>query len=376
MKSAPASSLALLALLAMAGPLLGQQRSTAVLAGYGSALYEATADDEYVNNFSASVSPVILYTMGTDFLFETELEFSVEGEATQTTLEYAQLDYLGFDNVQIIAGKFLLPFGVFGERLHPSWINKLPTMPVLFGHAHGGVAEGSLLPIMADAGLMVRIAKPFGGDWALNFSGYVTQGPTLADAAAEGDDHAHQDLRQASVVGDGAPGAGGDALAPPVAFGVAFGDNNKNKMLGGRLGLVKGGSFEIYASGFQAMYDPGNFLDFKGGALSVEYRRGGFELRGEGVLLQQEFEHDGGYETLDRSGFYLQASRRAGSWEPVVRWGYLSDPTVDGTAVEEGHQEVALGLDYWLASSLPVKLAWEFHEGRPDQFAIQWAFGF
>ncbi len=126
----------------LAAPLVGQNQSGFVIAGYGSTTYEGVTQGVYRNDFSASVSPVLLYSKGTDILFEAELEFGLTGDATSTTLEYAQIDYLGFENVQFIAGKFLLPFGVFGERIHPTWINKLPTMPIVFGHAHGGVAGG------------------------------------------------------------------------------------------------------------------------------------------------------------------------------------------------------------------------------------------
>ena len=34
-------------------------------------------------------------------------------------LEYAQADIFATDNLQIVVGKFLLPFGDFPEDLHP-----------------------------------------------------------------------------------------------------------------------------------------------------------------------------------------------------------------------------------------------------------------
>ncbi|HSM06501.1 MAG TPA: hypothetical protein VK858_17900 [Longimicrobiales bacterium] len=352
-----------------------------VVAGYGTASFEAVITDESTSDFIASLSPVLLYSAGTDFLFEAELEFGLNGTATTTTLEYAQLDYLGLDRFQFIFGKFLLPFGVFGERLHPSWINKLPTAPPLFGHAHGGVAEDALLPILSDAGLMVRFNQPLSGSWHLDVSGYVTQGPQMgSDVDDHADDAAHARLGNpgilpvARAVGDHAAAA--DVPAPPVAFGTAFGDNNQNKMLGARVGVVKGPSFEVYVSGFHAMYDAEDFLDFVGTALSVEWRRGGFEVRGEGVLTWQEFVGETDFETLDQSGFYLQTSRRFDKWEPVARWSFLGDGTVDGATVSDSHSEVAIGLDYWFRPTVPLKVAWEIHEDRDDRVIVQWAFGF
>ena len=351
--------------LAAAQPTDAQNRSIFLVGGYGTTTYEAAATKAFPNDFRASVSPVILYTMGRDVIFETELEFGLSGAATTTTLEYAQIDYLGFEKVQIIAGKFLVPFGIFGERLHPTWINKLPSAPVLFGHAHGGVAESGLLPIMSDAGLMVRWAQPVGSTAMLDFSGYVTQGPRLAPA--QEDDHAGDEHD---------PTEPDDDHAPPVAFGTSFTDNNTNKMVGARLGIVKGSSFEAYVSGFHSMYDEDNFLDYTGGALSVEWRRAGFELRGEAVVTSQEFVVDATFQELERSGYYAQISRRFGSIEPVVRWGDLADGTVGDETANEGHHEIALGLDYWLRPTIPVKAAWEFHQGRDDRIYLQWAYGF
>lgn len=358
-------SLAALLVALSASPILAQNRSIFVVGGYGSTRYEAAASADYPNDFTASVSPVLLFTMGQDILFETELEFGLSGAATTTTLEYAQIDYLGFDKVQIISGKFLLPFGIFGERLHPTWINKLPTAPVLFGHAHGGVADTGLLPIMSDAGVMLRWAQPMGSSFMLDFSAYVTQGPRLAPAEEDG-----------HVGDEHDPTAPDDDHAPPVAFGTSFSDNNKNKMIGARLGVVKGPTFEAYISGFHAMYDEGNFLDYMGGALSIEWRRGPIEVRGEAVVTAQEFEVDGVFEDLERSGYYAQVSRRFGAWEPVVRWGDLRDGTVAGQITIEGHHEVALGLNYWLRPTVPVKVAWEYHQDRDDRFYVQWAYGF
>ena len=381
------ASACLIALLGWAAgaPAGAQTQSTVVLAGYGSATYEGVLNDDYPNDFSASVSPVVLYSLGGDILFEAELEFGLSGELTTTTLEYAQVDYMGFDNFQIVAGKFLLPFGIFGERLHPSWVNKLPSSPILFGHAHGGVAEDALLPIMSDAGVMLRWAQPFGTGWSLAFSGWVSQGPRLVEAT-EGDDHTHALVAPIPVTASDAvsglaeSGSGGqlvDLPTPPVGFGVAFRDNNKNKMLGGRIGVVKGPSFEAYVSGFHAMYDAEDFLDYAAGALSMEWRRGTFELRGEGVLLRQEFEQAVGiFETLERSGFYVQASKRFGAWEPVARFGRMNDAVVADVVVGEAHSQLALGLDYWFASSIPLKLAWEYHEDDDDRLVVQWAFGF
>ncbi len=348
-------------------PVAAQNQSIFLLGGYGTAGYQGSTADGFPNNFSASVSPVLLYTMGRNILFEAELEFGLSGSTTTTSLEYAQIDYLGAENFVVTAGKFLLPFGVFGDRLHPTWINKLPTGPVLYGHAHGGVAEEGLLPVLADAGVLLKGAREISNGFALNFSAYVTQGPSLGQVEEHEEETPHAE----------APGEEPDVnLPPPVAFGISFEDNNSNKMVGGRVGLVRGPNFEATVSGFRAAYDASGNRTFSGGALSVEFRRGRMELRAEAVATTQEFDSETGVATQSRKGIYAQLSRRIGSWEPVVRWGALSDGKVGQAVTIDGHQEVALGFAYWLEPTVPLKMAWEFHQDRPDRFNLQWAYGF
>ena len=369
---------------AVAAPLMAQEdaapMSGFVLAGYGSALYGAGLDD-FNSDFAASISPVLLYNLGEDILFEAELEFGVEGTATNTVLEYAQLDYLGFDRLQFTVGKFLLPFGVFGERLHPSWINKLPTMPLLYGHAHGGQAEEALLPLLSDLGVMVRYNQPLGG-MDLNLSFYVTQGPMRVDTTAlDPDGHTHSIVEAASVAAEGAGGTtAGSALTshnvPPVAFGVSVPDNNKNKLVGVRVGLVSGPRFEIFLSGFHSMYDENDFLDLVGGNLAMEYRAGKSELRTELAWVGQEFSDNGTYRYFNTPGYYVQYGYRIGAVEPVVRWSHLLPGTVEGADVTPERQELALGLDYWVLPSVPLKLAYELDPDREDRLVLQWAFGF
>lgn len=346
-----------------------------LVSGYGSATYNSRFDDDaFASDFQAAVSPIVLYSVGSDLLFEAELEFELEGEGTQTTLEYAQANYLGFDRFVLTAGKFLLPFGVFSERLHPTWINKLPTPPLLYGHAHGGVAEGSLTPILSDVGLMVRFSQPLDDLLSFDLSAFVTQGPAEAEhdeGGDGGDGHTHA-IVQASVTSANQV----QFEIPGLAFGTNFSDNNDNKMLGARLGMVRGADFEVYIAGFHAMYNAGDYLDLIGTNLSLEWRRGTFEFRGEGAILWQEFEQNDEFPTARSPAYYLQVSRRFGDFEPIVRWSHLLETKVDGEVARDDLQQVALGLDYWIQPSVPVKLAFNVDPDGPERLILQWAYGF
>lgn len=354
-----------------------------VLSGYGSAGFGAVTADDFKNDFSASISPVMLYSMGSDLLFEAELEFGLSGPSTTTTLEYAQANYLGFDRVLVTAGKFLMPFGLFTERYHPSWINKMPTAPLLYGHAHGGVAEGALMPILSDAGVLARLKQPLGSVWSLDVSGWVTQGPRIIAAAAEGDahddgpaddGHAHKSGIGPDDHGDNLTAA--DLDIPGVGFGVSFDDNNENKLLGGRVGLVNGPVLEAYVSGFYAKYDDDERLYVYGLNYAMDVKRAGYELRGEVTVLTQEFKTDTGFDDFARWGYYVQVSRRINALEPVLRWSELVESTVHDVVAFPDRQEIAFGLNYWISPSVPVKVMYAVDLDGDDNIMVQWAFGF
>jgi hypothetical protein len=365
--------LAFLAALPAQAQTLGGTFSNAVLAGYGQVGWRGTTNSDGTNDFTVGFSPVLLYSLGQDFLFESELEFEAEGDETSTSLEYAQVDYLGLDNLVITAGKFLVPFGLFSERYHPTWINKLPSKPALYGDSHGGVSEGGVVPVMADVGLMARYRKPLSDEWGLNVSAWVTQGPkqiVAADEDEEGGDHSA--ASKAGGVSD--EGLGGDI--PALGFGISSPDNNSNKMVGARVGLVKGPNFEIYAGGFHARTDDESKLDVVASHLSMDYRKNNFDFKAEGVASWQDVEHEGGIEVLKRAGYYLQLARRVGSWEPVVRWSHVLEADLAGTAAAPEVRDVSFGVNYWFQPSIPLKLAYHADLDGDDHILIQWAYGF
>jgi len=237
-------------------------------------------------------------------------------------------------------------------------------MTSLFGHGHEGVPFNSLLPVLSDVGAMVRWSGPAGdGGWSVVGSAYVVQGPALAD-----EDAAEEAEEEPGFI---------ETPAPQLGWGVNFSDNNTNKMVGGRFGVVSGGAFEAYASAFTAKYDPEQDMSVWGGALSLQWRHNGFQFLTEGALLAQDFQEEGGgMATQHRKAVYAEASNRAGPWEPVVRWGYIADATVDGSSVSGNQRTVAAGLDYWFGPTTPLKVALIFPEGLKTRLAIQWAFGF
>ena len=351
------------------GPTLVDEQSVFpfhgfLVSGYGSAGYDASfLDGATPNQFSASLSPVLLFQIRDRFLFESELEFEIEEGVTATSLEYAEVLYALSNNVTVGAGKFLLPFNVFSERLHPTWINKMTGPPAIYGGHHGtpGPAD-PLLPLLSDFGVQVRSAFDLGSWWYGTAVAYVTQGPQLMEEEPD-------------------TAADGHAI-PELAFGSSVEDNNEQKLVGARVGLGFAPYFEVNLSGMTGAYDPDG-RDFSALGVHLEVRHRGFELHGEYTRTATELEPEvpgEAAETARRSGYFVQLERRFGDVEPIIRWSQiLAGKTEDATVTEPGHQ-IGLGLAFWLTPSVVLKGEYQVNreeiEIDNDRFALQWAFGF
>lgn len=339
----------------LAAPVLAQDTaqpplSSSVFAGAAGVMYTAPSDDLGHGMTMVHFMPTFLTSMGRDLLFEGEVHFTPAEDGVETEIEYAQIDYQRFDHLQIIAGQFLLPFGVFGERLHMAWINKMPDLPLLY--ADETVPEGQLMSLPSDFGVQLRYARPLNEKTDLNVSLYATQGPHM-------------------VAGTGAPGE-----LPDVSLGNTLMDNNGNKLVGARAGLVFAPQLEVYVSGFASTYDAESSLNYDAANLAAIWRPAGFQLLGELAHVWQQFQGTTEIETLGHTGYFVQASRRFGAFEPVARWEQLTAGKAGGTTIEDGTHRFGLGADYWLDTTMPVKAVYEWSPGGNDQFTVQWVFGF
>jgi hypothetical protein len=85
--------------------------------------------------------PVVLVPIGHKFLVESEFDMSMDLSHYQGQwgpavvdhgVEYLQLDYIVNPRLTIVTGRFLTPFGIYRERLHPMWIRDLANEPLIF----------------------------------------------------------------------------------------------------------------------------------------------------------------------------------------------------------------------------------------------------
>lgn len=358
---AGAATLAILALAAItpAGAQTPGQRivptNHAVLTGYGTIQYGYGTQGEHANAFMTRVNPIFLYQFQDRVLFESEFEFELSDGVTETGLEYGQVDFMLNDNITLVGGKMLLPFGVFGPRLHPTWINRFPTMPPIIGHETTVFGE-AISPVLADIGVMVRGVMPVGRA-NLALSAYLTQGPQEEEMMA---------------------GGGGE---PEVHFPASSEDNNKNKMIGGRFDLGLPPWAELNLSAFRAEYDTASVLDFTGLNAAGELHFSNLEIRGEYVQTRQQILETAGIESIVRQGFYAQAAYRWRVWEPVVRWTQAFDTKQEGAVTDVGKRQLGIGLDYWFSPSIAVMAGWEVNREKGteipnDRLLIHFAYGF
>lgn len=324
------------------------------------------------SSFTAKFVPIILWEINDRLFFESELEFELESEhghgSTEVELEYAHGSYIINDYMTFGAGKFLTPFGVFAERLHPQWINKLPNMPLAF--AHDGLVPFSSVGVYLRGGFPVK-------DMKINYAFYLTNGPALNTEEEE--------------------------EAGLLEF-ENFNDINNNKAIGGRIGVLPIPELEIgYSflfSGVNATGDDVGPADALLQGIDVSYVRlvqqiaGMIDLRFEYVHSDVDtvtFDPDGldfGPLTYNnkRDGFYFQAAYRPTlsdikflrDFEFVGRYEELDVPSgaPDG---QHDHERWTIGVNYYLAPNSMFKVAYQSTEvegNSTDAFMAMFVIGF
>ncbi len=320
------------------------------LSGYGNVLYGEVVDDGDLENppstFRVQFNPVFHFRLTEQLHFNAELEIELDdGGETELEMEYARIDYLVNDWLALSAGKFFTPFNRFGADLHPPWINKLASRPVIYDKNRG------VIPVMTDVGVMASGGFPLWSEESkLNYALYLANGPRA------------EDEDEPTLEWENTP------------------DENNNKSAGGRIGFLPMPNLELGASWTTGRTKgPGGRFILLGADFGSW--KAGLELRAEYARLSRTSE-----QRLDKWGYYLQAAYRLayhiddttgwpgvlGRFEPVIRWGETSGFNPDN------RDQLALGLNYWLYPSVPLKFTYEFNQGKVsnDRVFLQIAYGF
>jgi len=326
-------------------------KTLAHMAGYADVGYTDSKADS--GTFSVgSFSPIFHYQFGELVMLEAELELEVDELGnTDTALEYLTVDLFLSDTVALVAGKFLSPLGQFRQNMHPSWINKMASAPVGYGHDQAAPN--------AEVGVMLRGGFPSGGN-KVNYAVYIGNGPGVEL------DPTMTELERVETPGLNA-------------------DQDGKKVVGGRLGLlIPDSRFEVGVSAATGKLDEvtptGEIRDYDVLGVDFAWRPGDFELRGE--YIQQEVGAFAG-STAPAGGtwdaWYLQGSYRfqPSNWEAVLRYGEYDTP-----GVEADREQTAVGVNYLFASNVIGKVNYEFNdnpnpgETADDRLLLQLAYGF
>lgn len=326
-----------------------------LLTGYAFGEYTAPEGDD--SSFNSGFNPIFLWKLGDRLLTEAELEVELEENEAVVDLEYAHVTYLVTDYVTLGVGKFLAPFGIFSERLHPAWINKLPSAPIAFGH--DGVAPPSIL------GFQLRGGAPLGRS-KFSYAVYLSNGPRLNSGEEE-----------------------------PEEAGILHFDNNfdvdRNKALGGRVGFLPVPALEIGYSLQTAKIDATGTSrgDVRATLQAADLTwigdfdaiAGALDLRAEWVWSDVDdatYDPDGelgfGPLTFDnkRRGGYAQLAYRPSKAGPfvknlefVTRYDVLDNPREAPESVDA--KRWTFGLDYWVSPSAVLKLAYETRRNEEEE---------
>lgn len=310
-----------------------------IIGGYGFGQYDWDRNAN-TNSFTAQVNPVFLFRLNDWILFESELEVKLPDDAeTEANLEFAQADIFLNKYMTLTAGKFLLPFGDFIERVHPPWIHKLVTHPLPFREGD----EGGILPF-SDIGAQLRGGIPLGGlGTSLEYTAYMGNGPHF-----ESED-----------------------LGASLQFNNV--DTNRNKAFGARfavypLPLDAGiGRLGFGGSTFDGKWDDGGDLWFRAWGIHGLYQLAQAELRGEYIDTQREMPAESELRHDNRPGWYIQGAYSLNGvgipyverLELVARYSRQDQRAVTNAELLPHPRQVSLGFDYWLTPSVVFKLQYD-----------------
>jgi len=354
-------------------------RTSILIAGYADTYFKSIEGED--STFGVKFAPIFLVKPADNLLFEAEVEFELEDGVTETNLEYAQLLWVANDHLTIGAGKFLNPMNYYAERLHPSWIYKLPGAPLPFGH-DGSLLAGTQLGVQARGGLAI-------GNTRLGYAAYISNGPSLVIVDEEEDGHeASEEVEMESDDHDLRNGS--------LDFNN-FSDRNDNLAVGGRIGFAPFPGLEVGYGLELAEVSPSgsefNNIDALSQSVDFNYRLSSESLRGvidtRAQFVWVEIDNPG-IEPLDfkndSSGGYIQVAYRPLNVEnDIIRnlEGVCRFDWIDLPGNEPDTQRTTFGLNYWLNSSTVLKGAFELgsesdEHGTQDYtgFRLQAAFGF
>ena len=342
-----------------------------LLTGYGYSGFEKVGDEN--STFGpAGFSPIFLWKKSDRLFFESEAEFEIEDGNLNIGLEYATLHYKLNKYVTFSAGKFLSPFGIFAERLHPAWINKFAEKPLGFSEESGMTGPWTEFGASLRGGAQIGKSK-------INYVVYLTNGPTLNTGA-------------------------GDPMQAGRLDYDNLGDNNNNKAIGGRIGFLpfQSSFLEIGFSGQYAGVGNQNSsyqnVTSRLGAVDLSMiKKVDFLKSNIDVKAQYNFVNTGNANYIDTLGNAYSFNNSSSAWfaqlairpafvgnkifrnvEFAGRYSALKTPDKSYWAANDS--QIAMGVNYWIKWNSVIKFNYQIENPgtstAENGIFIQWALGF
>ncbi|MEI8280712.1 MAG: hypothetical protein WCG87_13220, partial [Bacteroidota bacterium] len=280
--------------------------------------------------------------------------------------------------LEISAGKFLSPFGIFNERIHPSWVNKFADNPLGFNHD-----VGTLVGPMSEIGVALAGGAQLGKS-KINYAVYASNGPNL-------------------IADPNNPMMSGMLMYENVK------DNNDNKAIGGRIGFLplSNSSLEIGLSAQVAKVGDKNSVLYENigtqmAAIDLSYYhklnciKSNIDIKAQfnmvnvdkAVKYPIDSTMTGVDSTFDNksNAFFLQVGIRPTyvnhkclkNLELAVRYSTMTLPE---KAIWGGEfNQITIGINYWLSWHSVIKFDYQINNQKgmdsKTGFLVQWAIGF
>lgn len=347
----------------------GANNSKFLLSGY--TFLTAQFSKQQSSFSSVGISPILLWKPTKNILIESELEIGINGSETMVELGYADAAFFVNKYLTIRTGKFTSPFGIFQDRLHPGWINKLPTVPVGTGEDELGVGPTS------EIGIDFRGGAPLGSS-KINYSVFIANGAQLVTDPSAPDKQGTLTYGHSDAISKKLTLGGRLGLLPfsnsSLELGVSYrngnvGEKNSDYAKVGaqmyaldltyvkQLDFIKG-LFDVKAQLNHVKVDNANYIDFEDSTGIVNYT---FNNKRSSFFAQAAYR-----PTMSQTKFLKKT-------ELIFRYAGFTPP--NGAKDLEKINQYTYGITYWCNWKTACKIAYQSQKNN-NAFFVQVAVGF
>lgn len=340
-----------------------------LLSGYTSVTARFSKEQSSFSNIG--LVPILLWKPHKDILVEAELEIGLGGKETMVELGYADVSFFLNKYLTVRAGKFISPFGIFQDRLHPSWINKLPTFPVGTGEDELGVGSTS------EIGIDFRGGVPLGSS-KMNYSIFLANGAQLITDPTDPSKQGTLSYGNAEAISKKLTVGGRLGLLPLSNSSLEVGVSYRNGNVGDKNSPYKTVGAQIYALDLTYVKQ----LDFIKGLFDVKAQWNKANVDKAEYIDGSDSTGNTLY-TYDnkRSSYFTQAAYRPSmsqskflkKTELVFRYAGFTPP--DGTKDLVKIKQYTYGVNYWFNWRTALKAAYQSQKDN-NIFFLQVAVGF